>query len=122
VFDVTQYGNDTNAMLQEFWLNLIQSNPKCTVYFHNRAGYDAILSLEALLSLYEYGYTFNPILQDGKLISLTVLLGTKIQSTIKDSIKLIPGPGHLGRVLRLHTYAAAALTTGTSLAKRRKRL
>ncbi len=93
VFDISQsqFNMEPHLMLRAFWLDLLQNNHKCTVYFHNWAGYDAILSLAALISLHEYGYTFNPIVQDGKVISLTVLLGTEIQLTIKDSIKVIPG-------------------------------
>jgi hypothetical protein len=53
-------------MLQTFWLDLLQNNPECVVYFHNWAGYDAILSLTPLLSLHTFGYNFKPILQDGE--------------------------------------------------------
>jgi len=51
----------------------------------------AILSLGSLISLNGLGYTFNPIVKDGNVISLTELLDRKDQLTIKDSIKLIPG-------------------------------
>lgn len=79
------------AMLQEFWKSLLIHCQGCTVYFHNWAGYDSILSLAALLSL--KGYKFVPIIRDGKVISLTVQdVKTKVTClTIKDSIKLIPG-------------------------------
>jgi hypothetical protein len=91
VLDITQYGNDPSTMLREFWLSLINNCKGCTVYFHNWSGYDAILSLASLLSLHDLGYTFKPILQDGKVICLTILLKNHIILTIKDSIKLIPG-------------------------------
>jgi len=55
------------------------------------AGYDAILSLAPLLSLHDHGYTFKPIVQDGKVICLTVLLKNHVQLTIKDSMRVIPG-------------------------------
>jgi hypothetical protein len=78
-------------MLMAFWLHLLQNCPKnAMVFFHNWAGYDAILSLAPLLSLHTYGYTFEPILQKGQVISLTVKLGNAIILTVKDSIKLLP--------------------------------
>lgn len=55
------------------------------------AGYDAILSLAPLISFHDKGYTFDPILQDGKVLCLTVLKNRKVQLTIKDSMKIIPG-------------------------------
>jgi uncharacterized protein YoxC len=91
VFDITDYDDNVNKMLRVFWSSLLTRAKGCTVFFHNWAGYDAILSLGSLISLHDLGYTFNPIVRDGKLISLTVLLDGKVQLTIKDSIKLIPG-------------------------------
>lgn len=91
VFDKTQFRNDYKVMLREFWLSLINDCKGCIVYFHNWAGYDAILSLESLISLHDKGYTFKPIVQDGKVICLTVLKDQKVHLIIKDSIKVIPG-------------------------------
>jgi|SRR5687768_11893722 hypothetical protein len=78
-------------MLQTFWLDLLQNNPECVVYFHNWAGYDAILSLTPLLSLHTFGYTFKPILQNGERHSTYSSSQEKELLTIKDSMKLIPG-------------------------------
>src|SRR4051812_24791605 len=91
VFEITQFGNNTEEMVKAFWLSLLQEAKGCSVYFHNWAGYDAILSMESLISLNSLGYSFNPILQKGKLICLTVLLNREIVITIKDSIKVLPG-------------------------------
>lgn len=95
IFDITSYHLNTNAMLQAFWLDLINRNKGRTLYFHNWAGYDAILSLLPLLILNEHGFTYTPIMQNGQLISLTILQRIKdrntIVLTIKDSLKLIPG-------------------------------
>ncbi|CAI2189173.1 6142_t:CDS:2 [Funneliformis geosporum] len=89
VFD--SFKRTPEAMLQEFWESLLTHCQGCTVYFHNWAGYDCILSLAALLSI--KGYKFVPIIRDGKVLSLTVQdEKTKVTClTIKDSIKLIPG-------------------------------
>jgi len=82
-------------MLADFWLDLINHNQGSILYFHNWAGYDAILSLLPLVGLHEHGLTFEPIMQNNQVISLTVL--QKIQDknkkvlTIKDSLKIIPG-------------------------------
>jgi hypothetical protein len=67
VFDITQFGNNTQEMLKAFWLSLLQEAKGCSVYFHNWAGIDAILSMESLISLNSLGYSFNPVLQKGKL-------------------------------------------------------
>ena len=91
VFDITAYDNSSHEMLKNFWLDLLKGARGCTVYFHNWSGYDAYLSLEALVSLYEYGYTFNPILNNGRIICLTVHQNKKIVLTIKDSFKILPG-------------------------------
>jgi len=44
IFDLTQFKN-SNAMLSAFWFDLISNNRGATLYFHNWAGYDSILSL-----------------------------------------------------------------------------
>jgi hypothetical protein len=51
VLDISQsqFNMEPHLMLRAFWLDLLQNNLKCTVYFHNWAGYDAILSLAALI-------------------------------------------------------------------------
>lgn len=91
VFDISNYGKNSNSMLQAFWLSLLNEAQGSIVYFHNWAGYDAILSMEALISLHTQGYYFEPILQKGQVLSLTVKKNRHIILTIKDSIRLIPG-------------------------------
>jgi hypothetical protein len=95
IFDITSYGFNTEAMLQGFWLDLINHNRGSILYFHNWAGYDAILSLIPLLGLHEHGFSYTPIIQDGQVISLTVFQRVegknKTVLTIKDSLKMIPG-------------------------------
>lgn len=91
VFDISQYDNNPLTMLSVFWMSLINKARGCTVYFHNWAGYDIYLSLAPLLSLTKHGFTFHPIVQNGKVISLTIRLGKELLLTIKDSIKLLPG-------------------------------
>jgi hypothetical protein len=71
--------------------SLLQEARRCSVYFHNWKGYDAILSLEALITFHPLGYYFEPILQKGQLFSLIVKKGRRIILTIKDSIRLLPG-------------------------------
>ena len=78
-------------MLQAFWQSLLTEAQGCRVYFHNWAGYDAILSMASLVSLHKSGNSFEPILQKGRVLSLTVKLDKHIVLTIKDSILLIPG-------------------------------
>ena len=39
VQDISLFGFNTNEMLSKFWLDLINNNRGCTVYFHNWAGY-----------------------------------------------------------------------------------
>lgn len=57
IFDITSYNYNSETMLQEFWLNLINNNQGATLYFHNWAGYDAILSLLPLIGLHgHYGH------------------------------------------------------------------
>lgn len=95
IFDITSYGCNPEAMLQDFWLDLINHNRGSILYFHNWAGYDSILSLIPLLSLHDHGFSYTPIMQDGQLISLTVFQRiqgkNKTVLTIKDSLKMIPG-------------------------------
>jgi len=88
VYDITQYGNNTNTMLVFFWQELINQNNGSTVYFHNFGGYDAILSLPALLEL---PFTFSPVMKDGEIISIKVTNKGKVLLTIKDSIRILPG-------------------------------
>jgi hypothetical protein len=71
-YDITNYQYDSNSMLVEFWNELIFHNQGRTVYFHNWAGYDANLSLIPLVGLHEHGLTFEPIIQNNQVISLTV--------------------------------------------------
>jgi hypothetical protein len=97
-----------NEMLKDFWLDLINKNKGATLYFHNWAGYDAILSLLPLLNLHNHGFTYNPIMQNGQLISLTILQSIKGRDstvlTIKDSLKLIPGSlGKLAKYFQVPT-------------------
>lgn len=89
IFDITQWGFNSKTMLEQFWIDLINQNIGRTCYFHNFGGYDAILSLPALLHL---PYTFSPILKDGEIISIKVLgQKGKVLLTIKDSIRILPG-------------------------------
>jgi hypothetical protein len=71
IFDISQWGYNTQTMLEQFWIDLINNNLRRTCYFHNWGGYDSILSLPALLSL--PGYTFNPIINNGEVMALTIL-------------------------------------------------
>lgn len=88
-FDIKQYGYNTQTMLEMFWQDLINNNQGRTVYFHNFGGYDAILSLPALVHL---PFLFSPIMKDGEIIAIRVL-GKKNKEllTIKDSIRILPG-------------------------------
>jgi hypothetical protein len=89
ILDITQWGNNTQTMLEQFWISLINENTGRTVFFHNFGGYDAILSLPALLHL---PYTFSPIMKDGEIISIKVFgKKNKLLLTIKDSIRILPG-------------------------------
>jgi hypothetical protein len=90
IFDITQYKYNTDMMLRDLWANLIYNNAGRVCYFHNWGGYDAILSLGSLLNL-PPGYTFNPIVHHGEVMSITVLKQNKIVLTIKDSIRILPG-------------------------------
>lgn len=95
IFDITSYNYETQTMLKEFWLDLINNNIGSTLYFHNWTGYDAILSLIPLLDLHVHGFNFIPLMQNGQLISLKILKEIKGKNktvlTIKDSLKLLPG-------------------------------
>ncbi|GBC09319.1 hypothetical protein RclHR1_08760015 [Rhizophagus clarus] len=88
-FNLTQYNYNKEQMLQEFWINLIKENPGGYCYFHNFGGYDAILSIGALLNT-AYNYEFIPIMKDGEFISIKVMLGGKLKLTIMDSIRILP--------------------------------
>jgi len=108
LFDITQYALNSDAMLADFWLNLINENQGSSLYFHNWAGYDAILSLIPLVGLHEHGLTFDPIIQNNQIISLTVFQEIKGKKrkvlTIRDSLKLIPGPlGKLAKDFQVET-------------------
>lgn len=97
IFDITQWGNNTKTMLEMFWQDLIKNNRGRICYFHNFGGYDAILSLPALLHL---PYTFSPIMKDGEIISIKVYGSKKrLLLTIKDSIKVLPGA--LGKLAKI---------------------
>lgn len=88
IFDITQWGYDTNTMLEQFWISLITSNPQRKCYFHNWGGYDAILSLAALLNL---PYSFKPILNNGEVMSIQVFNSKKqVILSIRDSIRILP--------------------------------
>ena len=93
IFDITQHKNDSTTMLQQFWLDLIGNNSGKIVYFHNWAGYDAILSMTSLLNL--PGFTFEPIINHGEILSLSVYNNKNnkkiLALTIKDSIRVLPG-------------------------------
>jgi TolA-binding protein len=90
ILDISQFNFDTNRMLGFFWEDLIKVNKGKICYFHNWAGYDAILSLPALLSLPK-NYTFKPIFNNGEMMSITIMQGTTTVLTIKDSIRILPG-------------------------------
>lgn len=102
IFDLTQYGLSSDEMLADFWLDLINHNQGSILYFHNWAGYDAILSLLPLVGLHEHGLTFEPIIQNNQVLSLTVFQEIQGKNkkvlTIKDSLKMIPGA--LGRLAK----------------------
>src|SRR6266536_1306222 len=89
VFDITQYRNNSNIMLEMFWTNLIENNEGKECYLHNFGGYDSILSLAALLNI--PGYKFKPLLNQGQILSIKIndLNGKEVLS-IKDSIRILP--------------------------------
>ncbi len=91
VFDITQWGYDTNTMLEQFWISLITSNIGKNCYFHNWGGYDSILSLSALLNI--PGYKYLPILNNGEIMSMRISDSNgKELLQIIDSIRLLPSP------------------------------
>jgi len=55
---LTSLSSQMETMLSLFWQDLINNNHKRTCYFHNFGGYDAILSMPALLNL---PFQFLPI-------------------------------------------------------------
>jgi hypothetical protein len=88
IFDITKWEYNTNTMLEMFWNDLITNNIERNCYFHNFGGYDAILSLSALLNL---PYTFKPLVKDGEILSIQIINSNKeVILTIKDSIKILP--------------------------------
>lgn len=89
IFNIGDYGYNTNTMLEQFWIDLINNNLGKNCYFHNFGGYDAILSLPSLLSIPPY--KFYPIMKDGEIISIKVTNKGKIVLIIKDSIRILPG-------------------------------
>lgn len=101
IFDISQVGYNTETMLSLFWQDLIKKNPKRTCYFHNFGGYDAILSMPALLKL---PFQFYPIMKDGEIISIKVASKGKVLLIIKDSIRILPGSlGRLAKDWRVET-------------------
>ena len=103
VFKFTDYNRDTTEMMKAFWGDLLKRCRDCTVYFHNWAGYDAFHSLNALVLLgEELGFTIQPMLHNGKVISLKVYEMNKTILEVKDSILLCPGPlGHLAKSFKV---------------------
>lgn len=72
IFNISQWGYNTNTMLEQFWIDLINNNLGKNCYFHNFGGYDAILSLPSLLRIPPY--KFYPIMKDGEIISREIYL------------------------------------------------
>jgi hypothetical protein len=70
ILDISKYDFNPNEMLKPFWRDLIGNNLGRIVYFHNWGGYDSILSMPALLSL--GNYTFEPVVNQGEIMALTV--------------------------------------------------
>lgn len=104
-FELPQFVSP-EAMLKAFWLSLINEVPGCTVYFHNWAGYDSILSLAALFTHHDSGFSFTPVVRNGQIISLEVFKVAEGKRTrlltIKDSFKLLPsGLGKLAKDFKL---------------------
>jgi hypothetical protein len=90
VFDISEFEYSIDRMLKAFWLNLIEMNKGKVCFFHNWGGYDSILSLPQLLAS-SPSYSFEPIFNNGQLMSIKVIQdGTGIL-TIKDSLKILPG-------------------------------
>jgi hypothetical protein len=103
ILDISQWGYNTNTMLEQFWIDLINSNLDKVCYFHNWGGYDAILSMVALLNL--PGYTFDPIVKNGEIMCLFIYNKKgKTILTIKDSIRILPGAlGKLAKDWKVET-------------------
>jgi hypothetical protein len=80
------------AFLKTFWGDLIENNKGKICYFHNWGGYDSILSMAPLFNL---PYEFEPMVNNGEVMCLTVkqIRGEELETllTIKDSIRLLPG-------------------------------
>lgn len=88
VYDITDYNMNSNKMLSAFWFDLINMNQGKFAYFHNWAGYDCILSLSALVNL--PNFKFEPVINDGQVISIKIKFNNKLLLTIIDSIKILP--------------------------------
>lgn len=88
-FDISQFGFNRDKLLNYFWTDLISENFGRTCYFHNWGGYDVILSLHSLLNLPK-DYTYNPVFNNGEMMSITIMEGNNTVLTIKDSIRLLP--------------------------------
>lgn len=88
VYDITYYNMNSNKMLSAFWFDLINQNEGKFLYFHNWAGYDSILSMSALVNLPDF--TFQPVINNGQVISIKIEFNEKVRLTIIDSIKLLP--------------------------------
>ncbi len=102
IFDITQWGYNTNTMLEMFWQDLIRNNLGRTCYFHNWGGNDSILSLIPLLNL--PNYVCDPIINNGEIMALTISNKGKIVLTIKDSIRILPGAlGKLAKDWKVET-------------------
>nr|AFN42484.1 DNA polymerase B 2 [Rhizophagus irregularis] len=103
IFNISDYEYNTNTMLEQFWVDLIQNNRGKICYFHNWGGYDSILSMPSLFNL--PGYEFEPMVNNGEVMCLTISNSKgKTQLTIKDSIRLLPGAlGKLARDWKVET-------------------
>nr|YP_009228180.1 plasmid related DNA polymerase [Rhizophagus fasciculatus]AJK91311.1 plasmid related DNA polymerase [Rhizophagus fasciculatus] len=93
IFNISNYGYDTNIMLEQFWIDLIHNNTRKICYFHNWGGYDSILSMASLFNL--PGYEFEPMINNGEVMCLIIKQrrGEELVTllTIKDSIRILPG-------------------------------
>jgi hypothetical protein len=96
IFDISDFAYNTTSMLEQFWLDLIKHNKGRSCYFHNWGGYDSILSMASLFNL--PGYTFDPMVNNGEVMCLTILYNNEEVLTIKDSIRILPGA--LGRLAK----------------------
>ena len=93
LFNISDYEYNTNFMLEQFWVDLIQNNRGKVCYFHNWGGYDSILSMASLFNLPDL--EFKPMVNNGEVMCLTINKkeGEKTVTllTIKDSIRILPG-------------------------------